>query len=200
MKTDEELVKLAQNGDYDAECELFSRYKNLLRKISRSYFLIGGDVEDLLQEGMIGLYKAVKGFDVAKNISFASFAGLCVKRQVQTAIKKATSQKNMVLSSALPLEGQSKFDDEEEEGYDLIIPSPEPTIDEVMVSEETLQEIKAIIRKKLSKMELMVLSKYLKGQTYKVISESTGLNEKSIDNALSRIKKKLEFLKKTNLD
>ena len=195
MKTDEELVKLSQNGDTDAEIELFSRYRNLLKKVSRSYFLVGGDVEDLLQEGMVGLYKAIRGFSPSKNISFASFAGLCVKHQIQTAIKKASSQKNMILSSALPIEGKSTFDDEDEESFEIIIPSPEPNADEIMISEETVAEIKRIIKKKLSKMELLVLSRYLKGQSYKTISKVTGLSEKSIDNALTRIKKKLDFLR-----
>ena len=195
MKTDEELVFLAQNGDTNCELEIFARYKNLLRKVCRSYFLIGGDIEDLTQEGMIGLYKAIKGYTKSKNTSFASFAGLCVKRQVQTAIKKASSQKNLILSTAIPLTGQSKFDDEEEENFEIIIPSNDPLPDEVLISEESLNEIKDSIRKKLSALELKVLSKYLHGKSYKDIAKETSLTEKSIDNALSRIKKKLSFLK-----
>lgn len=195
MKTDEELVFLAQNGDTNCELEIFARYKNLLRKVCRSYFLIGGDIEDLTQEGMIGLYKAIKGYTKSKNTSFASFAGLCVKRQVQTAIKKASSQKNLILSTAIPLTGQSKFDDEEEENFEIIIPSNDPLPDEVLISEESLNEIKDSIRKKLSTLELKVLSKYLHGKSYKDIAKETSLTEKSIDNALSRIKKKLSFLK-----
>ena len=195
MKTDEELVFLAQNGDTNCELEIFARYKNLLRKVCRSYFLIGGDIEDLTQEGLIGLYKAIKGYTKSKNTSFASFAGLCVKRQVQTAIKKASSQKNLILSTAIPLTGQSKFDDEEEENFEIIIPSNDPLPDEVLISEESLNEIKDSIRKKLSTLELKVLSKYLHGKSYKDIAKETSLTEKSIDNALSRIKKKLSFLK-----
>ena len=195
MKTDEELVFLAQDGDTDSELELFSRYKKLLRKVSRSYFLIGGDIEDLIQEGMIGLYKAIKSFSKDKNVSFASFAGLCVKRQVQTAIKKATSNKNLILSTALPLTGQSKFDDEEEENFELIIPSNDLTPEEILISEESIKEIKEKIKKKLTLLELKVLSCYLNGKSYKEISKEINLNEKSIDNALTRIKKKLSFLK-----
>ena len=195
MKTDEELVLLAQNGDTSAELEVFSHYRNLLRKVCRSYFLVGGDSEDLMQEGMIGLYKAIKSYSKEKNVNFAGYAGLCVKRQIQTAIKKATSQKNLILSTAIPLTTQDKFDDEDDSSPEIIIPSSEPAIDEKMISQETMMEIKESIKQKLSKMELKVLVKYLNGYSYKEISQETGLNEKSIDNALSRIKKKLIFLK-----
>ena len=94
MRTDEELVLLAQKGDSNAELEVFSHYRNLLRKVCRSYFLIGGDSDDLMQEGMIGLYKAIKSYSKDKNVSFAAYAGLCVKRQIQKAIKKSLFQKN----------------------------------------------------------------------------------------------------------
>lgn len=193
--TDEELVIAAQNGDSNAELELFSRYKNLLRKICRSYFLIGGDIEDLVQEGMIGLFKAIKSFSKDKNVSFSSFAYLCINRQVQTAVKRASSQKNLVLSTALPITGTHDGDDDDDDSLEIIIPSNEPTPEEKMISRETILEMKDEIKKKLSEMELKVLSSYLKGQPYKAISSETGLSEKSIDNALTRIKKKLDFLK-----
>lgn len=195
MITDEELVKKAQNGDSEAELEIFSRYKNALRKISRSYFLIGGDVEDLVQEGMIGLYKAIKAFSPEKNVNFPGFANLCMKRQVQTAIKKASNQRNMVLSTALPLMSSGESDDDDDDGLEIIIPSNEPTPEEQLISKENVKIIKDEIKKKLSQMEIKVLASYLKGQSYKNISAETGLSSKSIDNALSRIKKKLDFLK-----
>lgn len=192
--SDEELVFKAQSGDSDSELELFSRYKNALRKISRSYFLIGGDIEDLVQEGMIGLFKAIKGYSSEKNVSFSAFASLCIKHQIQTAVKKASSQKNMVLSTALPLTNPYDSDEDDEGNLEIIIPSKDPTPEEKMISDETVKEMKEAIKKKLSHMELKVLSSYLKGQSYKVISAETGLSSKSIDNALTRIKKKLEFL------
>ena len=196
--TDEELVIKAQKGDSEAELEIFSRYKNLLRKVCRSYFLIGGDIEDLIQEGMIGLYKAIKSFTPEKKVSFASFASLCINRQVQTAVKKASSQKNLILSTALPLTGAHDSDEDDDGSLEIIIPSNEPTPEERMISKETVKEMKDEIKKKLSDMEQKVLSSYLKGQPYKSISLETGLSAKSIDNALSRIKKKLEFLKTLN--
>lgn len=195
MRTDEELVLLAQKGDTDAELEVFSHYRNLLRKVCRSYFLIGGDSDDLMQEGMIGLYKAIKSYSKDKNVNFAAYAGLCVKRQIQTAIKKANSQKNLILSTAIPLTTQDKFDDEDDDSPEIIIPSSEQSADDKMIYEETLYETTELIKQKLSKMELQVLVKYLNGYSYKEISAQTGLTEKSIDNALSRIKKKLSILK-----
>ena len=195
MRTDEELVLLAQKGDSNAELEVFSHYRNLLRKVCRSYFLIGGDSDDLMQEGMIGLYKAIKSYSKDKNVSFAAYAGLCVKRQIQTAIKKANSQKNLILSTAIPLTTQDKFDDEEDGSPEIIIPSPEQAADDKMIYEETMRETTELIKQRLSKMELQVLVEYLNGFSYKEISTQTGLTEKSIDNALSRIKKKLSILK-----
>lgn len=193
MKTDEELVVLAQNGDNDSEIELFSRYKNVLRKISRSYFLIGGDIEDILQEGMLGLYKAIKSYSPSKGVSFSSFANLCIKRQIQTAVRRASSQKSLILSTAFPITGNLEQDEDEED--EVIIPSFEQTPEERIISRETIKEMKKQIKSKLSQMELEVFSKYLDGKTYKEISLETGLTFKSIDNALTRIKKKLEFLK-----
>ena len=99
--TDEELITLIQNGDESAETELFSRYKDLVVKIARGYFIVGGDLEDLVQEGMIGLYKAIKGFSDEKEASFKTFAVLCIKHQIQTAIKHANTNKNKPLSSAV---------------------------------------------------------------------------------------------------
>lgn len=193
MKTDEELVVLAQNGDNDSEIELFSRYKNVLRKISRSYFLIGGDIEDILQEGMLGLYKAIKSYSPSKGVSFSSFANLCIKRQIQTAVRRASSQKSLILSTAFPITGNLEQDEDEED--EVIIPSFEQTPEERIISRETIKEMKKQIKSKLSQMELEVFSKYLDGKTYKEISLETDLTFKSIDNALTRIKKKLEFLK-----
>ena len=193
MKTDEELVLLAQNGDNDSEIELFSRYKNVLRKISRSFFLIGGDIEDLIQEGMIGLYKAIKGYSPSKGVSFSSFASLCIKRQIQTAVKRASSQKSLILSTAFPITGNLEQDEDEDD--EVIFPSQEQTPEEEIISRETIKEMKKLIKSKLSPMEFDVLSKYLDGKSYKEISVYTGLSSKSIDNALTRIKKKLEFLK-----
>lgn len=194
--TDEALVHKAQENDYESELEIFSRYKNTINKISRSFFLVGGDTEDLIQEGMLGLYKAIKHYSTDKNASFSTFASLCIKRQIQSAIKKAGSKKNLTLSSAIPLSEASEFNEDDEATNGLVLPSNQPQPDDMVISEENLHEIKKDIEEKLSTLEYKILSLYLAGQNYETIAEKLNINKKSVDNALTRIKSKLAFLKK----
>ena len=194
--TDEELSIKAQSGDQNALNELLSKYKSLINKVSRSYFLIGGDMEDIIQEGMIGLYKAIMNFNENKNASFKTFANTCIKNQIQTAVKIASSEKNKVLSTALPIM-EEKNDDEVEE-MEIIIPSTIPSPDFTVVEKESFKEIFDEIKENLSSLEFKVLLLYLKGFSYNEISQSLNISKKSIDNALSRIKNKLSFLKKEN--
>ena len=191
---DEKLIELAQNGDGNAVNTLLIKYKSLASKIARSYFLTGGDIEDIIQEGMIGLYKAIMHFNASKNASFTTFASICIKNQIQSAIKVASSDKNKALSSALPIAEQVDDDDEDGE-VEIIIPSLLPSPDDKVISKEHLKEIATIIKKTLSDMEYKVLYLYFKGYNYNEISKASGLNKKSIDNALTRIKSKLAFLK-----
>jgi len=193
--TDENLALKAQENDYESELELFARYKNTINKISRSFFLVGGDTEDLIQEGMIGLYKAIKYYSLNKNATFSTFASLCIKRQIQNAIKHAGSKKSSPLSSALPLAEVINLDEDEDAGVGLILPSKELLPDAQMISEENMKEIKEQIKKNLSPLEYRILTKYLAGKNYTEIAEQLGTNKKSVDNALSRIKTKLSFLK-----
>ncbi len=192
--TDEELSLKAQEGDESSIDILLSKYKSLVNKIARSYFLTGGDIEDIAQEGMIGLYKAIIHFNQQKNASFKTFASTCIKHQIQSAIRIASSEKNKVLSSAIPLIDQTD-NDEDEELKELPIPSDLPSPDDKLIEKEKLQEIKQKIYQKLTPLELKVLSLYLKGYSYNEISQIGNINKKSIDNALSRIKTKLSFLK-----
>lgn len=195
--SDEILSKKAQAGDENALNILLSKYKSLVNKIARSYFLSGGDLEDLIQEGMIGLYKAIIHFKDDKNALFKTFANTCIKHQIQSAIKIASSEKNKVLSSALPIIEQ--FQDDDEEGdIEILIPSLLPSPDDKLLEKERLEEIKKQIKNNLSDMEWKVFCLYLKGYSYNEISSLTYLNKKSIDNALSRIKNKLSFLKNYN--
>ena len=191
---DEKLIELAQNGDGNAVNTLLIKYKSLASKIARSYFLTGGDIEDIIQEGMIGLYKAIMHFCKNKNASFTTFASICIKNQIQSAIKIASSDKNKALSSAMPITEQ--VDDDDEDGkIEIIIPSLSPSPDDEVIAKERLKEIATIIKSTLSDMEYKVLCLYLKGFNYDEISKASGLNKKSIDNALTRIKNKLSFLK-----
>lgn len=194
--TDEELITLSKNGNEGAENELLEKYKDLVVKISRSYFIIGGELEDIVQEGMIGLYKAIKNYDSSKSASFKTFAIMCVKHQIQTAIKKANTKKNMTLSNSVSLQSFSEKNDEEDFLPMNLIFQVSP--DEKVISRENYKDLILKIKNILSKKEYEVLKFYLRGYSYKEIAKILGLNEKSIDNSLSRIKNKIKNLKIDN--
>lgn len=193
--TDEELCVSSQTGDENALNTLLSKYKPLASKLARSYFLSGGDVEDLVQEGMIGLYKAIMHYSNNKNASFKTFATTCIKHQLQSAVRIDLSEKNKILSTAISIANDNREEDEEED-FEILIQSDQPSPFEKVVEKESLQETKKKILATLSRLEIKVLGLYLKGYSYNEISAKSGLNKKSIDNALSRIKNKLSFLKK----
>ena len=194
--TDESLALKAKNGDEIAMNELLTSYKTAVTRQARSYFLIGGDMEDIVQEGMIGLYKAIISFNPDRSASFKTFASVCIKHQIQSAIKVASSEKNKILSSALPIWEQSEVDDEYESRLEILIPSNLPSPDDKVIAHESLQELKKKIKQTLSPLEIKVLNLYLKGYSYSEISDVGDISKKSIDNALTRIKNKLTFLKK----
>ncbi len=187
--TDEELVELAQQDNHDAEIELLNKFRPLVKKCCRGYFLIGGDVEDLVQEGMIGLYKAIRSYSSSKNTSFQTFATLCVHRQIQSAVRNASTQKNILLSSAVPIVDE----DDDTYGVFSIIGGKSP--DEVLITKQTNEEIVAHLKKLLSPSEYVVLKFYLEGLSYEQIAAKINQSKKSVDNALSRIKKKLSQIK-----
>ena len=195
--TDEELVLKAQQGDQTAMNEILTKYKSLVTKISRHYFLIGGDVEDLIQEGMIGLYQAIQGFKRGKNATFKTFAVTCIKHKVYNTIKKASSEKNTILSHALSISEQEDFDDEGN-SMEIVLSSDAPKSDELVIEKENAIELIDKIKENLSPLEQEVLVLYLKGYSYKEISQLSNTPKKSVDNALTRIKSKLQFLKKEN--
>ena len=194
---EEILLKSAQEGNEEAIEKLFSIFKPLVNKIARSYFLTGGDIEDLVQEGMIGLFKAIKNFKQNKNTSFKTFATTCIKNQIQSAIRVASSEKNMILSTALSIEQPNVIDDEDEE-IEIVLPSPLPKPDEKIENKENFKEIARKIISALSQLELKILIDYLKGYNYNEIALKNKITKKSVDNALSRIKNKLSFLKNKN--
>lgn len=194
--TDEQLVLQFNDGDETALVELIERYKPMLSKITRSYFLIGWGPEDLMQEAMIGLVKACKGYKQTMS-SFSTFAYQCITRNVQSAVKTANRKKNMVLNNSMALNNQGAVKiTEEDEEITIMLPSSALTPDEKLIESEKLQEVKQQIIQKLSKFELEVLALYLKGFSYTSIADKLDLPPKSIDNALSRIKNKLSYLKK----
>lgn len=187
--TDEQLALLAQQGNSNAELELFNKYRSLINKCSRGYFLIGGDIEDLVQEGMIGLYKAIKNYSADKAATFSTFASLCIRRQIQSAVRNASAKKNKALSSAVPIMDE----DSDDTGVYLIADGESP--DSILIHKQTSQAIFEELKKLLSPLEYDVLKYYLSGLSYQQIASKTKQTKKSIDNALSRIKKKLAAIK-----
>lgn len=190
---DEDVVSLAQQGNKGAvEC-IISKYKNLVRAKARSYFLIGADHEDIIQEGMIGLFKAIRDYRNDKAASFRAFAELCVTRQIITAIKTATRQKHMPLNSYVSL-SKPIYDEESDRtlhdvlASDYRLNNPE----EICISQEEYQYIEQKMCQLLSSLEQQVLDAYLEGKTYQQIACQLECHVKSIDNALQRVKKKLE--------
>ena len=170
--TDEELAGLAQKGDTNAEIELFNRYRNTITKYSRGFYLIGGDVEDLIQEGMIGLYKAIKGYNHKKEAAFSTFAHICIKRQIQSAVRNASTQKNLVLSSALPIT------DEDNDELGIFLISDGLTPEQVLANKQLYFELKQEFAKELSLLENKVLKLYLQGLSYQQIADKTGQTKK----------------------
>lgn len=186
--TDEELVILAQRGDGAAMEQLYHRYKNMVRLNARPYFLISGDRDDLIQEGMIGLYKAVRDYAADKNAAFATFAELCVARQIKTALRTSNRQKHMPLNNYVSLYSPAG----KSEARELIETIGDTgDIEDDFISRETVQTAFHRLDKSLTVLERNALELFLQGLTYREIAEKAGCSKKSVDNALSRVKTKL---------
>lgn len=190
---DEDLVELARTGEDRAIDVLLNRYRSFARVKARTYFLAGGDREDIVQEGMIGLYKAIRDYRSDRSSAFRGFADLCITRQMITAIKSATRQKHAPLNSYVSL-NRSLADDEVESApfEETIVGSEISDPAELVVSAEALERIRSSMGEVLSSLEIGVLRLYMDGKTYLEIADILGRHVKSIDNALQRIKKKLE--------
>lgn len=198
MMSDEELVGLTREGDTEALEYLIHRYRNFVKTKARSYFLIGADREDIVQEGMIGLCKAIRDFKQDKLSPFKAFAELCVTRQIITAIKTATRQKHMPLNSYVSL-NKPVYDDEGERTLLDVLSGVKVTDpEELMIAQEECVGIERKISELLSDLEKKVLLYYTQGRSYHEIAYELDRHVKSIDNALQRIKRKLErHLEKT---
>jgi len=189
---DEELVLYAHEGNIDALEHLINKYKNFVKAKARSYFLIGADREDIVQEGMIGLYKAIRDFRNDKLSSFRAFAELCITRQIITAIKTATRQKHIPLNSYISLNKPIYDEDSDRTLLDILTAAKITDPEELIISREELLSIEAKIGEVLSGLELEVLMSYLQGKSYQEIACDLDRHVKSIDNALQRVKRKLE--------
>ncbi len=203
--TDEALINLYRQGEHHAIDLLVQRYKKLVRNRIKINFFIGADKEDLIQEGMIGLFKAICDYDPEREASFKSFATLCVTRQISTAVKMVSRQKhiplNQSISLSIPIANKSV--DEEDEGItliDVIKNNLSQTPEDEVISKERVDDIYEYITKVLSELEVQVVNLYMEGKNYKEIAVILNKSPKSIDNALQRIKKKLEGVKKRTTD
>ncbi|HZJ83731.1 MAG TPA: RNA polymerase sporulation sigma factor SigH [Clostridia bacterium] len=192
MMLDEDIVGNALEGDLYALEFLLNKYKNFVRAKARSYFLIGADREDIIQEGMIGLYKAIRDFRPNKLSSFRAFAELCITRQIITAIKTATRQKHIPLNSYISLNKPIYDEDSDRTLMDVISGVKVTDPEELVIRHEEFCDIENIIVEILSDLEWEVLMSYLEGKTYQEIACELDRHVKSIDNALQRVKRKLE--------
>lgn len=189
---DEQLVALVHKGDGEALDFLIHKYQNFVRAKARSYFLVGADREDIVQEGMIGLYKAVRDFKGDKLSSFKAFAELCITRQMITAIKTATRQKHIPLNSYVSLDKPIYDDESDRTLMDVLSGTQATDPEELIVNREEVDDIELKMTELLSDLERKVLALYLDGRSYQEISEELNRHVKSIDNALQRVKRKLE--------
>lgn len=189
---DEQLVELVREGDSVALDHLIRKYKNFVRAKARSYFLIGADHEDIVQEGMIGLYKAIRDFRGDKLASFKAFAELCITRQIITAIKTATRQKHIPLNSYVSLDKPLYDEESERTLLDVICGNRVTDPEELIINQEKFNDIELKMSEVLSDLERKVLMLYLDGRSYQEISVELDRHVKSIDNALQRVKRKLE--------
>lgn len=190
--TDEQIVSLIKQGDEKALSYLLEKYKNLVNIKVGKYFIIGAEREDIVQEGMIGLFKAIKNFDVEKQNTFKSFANICIERQLITAIKSSNRQKHMPLNSYLSL-NTAAYDNNEEDSVELIDTFDSKTIEdplETVMKKEYYTEVENAVNKSLSKFEKQVLDRFIKGESYLTIAQKLDYPVKSVDNAIQRIRKK----------
>ncbi|MFB9977000.1 RNA polymerase sporulation sigma factor SigH [Pallidibacillus thermolactis] len=189
---DEQIVELVHKGNSEALDYLIHKFRQFVRVKARSYFLIGADREDIVQEGMIGLFKAIRDYKDDKSTSFKAFAELCITRQIITAIKTATRQKHIPLNSYISLD-KPVFDEESDRTLmDMLTGSQSLNPEELIISQEEFDRIEVKMNELLSDLEREVLALYLDGQSYQEISDELNRHVKSIDNALQRVKRKLE--------
>jgi len=193
-ENDERLVALAQKGDDESLIRIIENYKMVVKSKARVYFIAGGDREDIIQEGMIGLFKAIKDFDHYKDSSFRSFAELCIIRQIITAIKAATRQKHQPLNSYISFSKPMNEDEDDRTYGEILVLNDNDNPEQLLILQEEMCRLEKDIRDKLSNMETTVFNMYLAGLSYTEIAEKMQKSPKSIDNALGRIRKKDELV------
>lgn len=189
--TDEEIVKMAQEGNVIAEEFLIKKYKELVKRKANTYFIIGGDKEDVIQEGMIGIFKAIRGYDSLNEASFKTFAEICVNRQIISAIRNANMQKHQILNESLSLSSDNDPEGEQKTLEERLPSSNHDDPETLMLMKEIGEFLKEESHEIFSKLEKRVWDKMLQGKSYIEIAEELGKSKKTIDNTIQRIKKKI---------
>ena len=192
VDVDDNMVFRAKEGDEKSLNHILRKYRNFVRSKAKPFFIVGADKEDLLQEGMIGLFKAIRDYDEGKTVSFRAFAELCVTRQIITAVKTSTRQKHIPLNSYISLNKPVNEEDPDKTLMDIMKNSEITDPEQLIISKEEMKLIEEKTKEMLSDFEKKVLALYLKGYSYQEISTKLCKDSKSVDNALQRIKRKFE--------
>ena len=195
--TDEKLIENIKNEDKLALDCLIERYNDIVNMKANKFFMVGAEREDMVQEGMIGLYKAVKSFDTQKQNSFKTFANMCIERQLITAVKNSNRQKHIPLNSSISLNSAAYDDNDDMDKLEVVDLKTEDDPSDIIVNQEYVKTIGNKIRENLSDYELAVLYEYEKGQSYARIAEKLNTKVKSVDTAIQRIKKKANKIKES---
>lgn len=193
--SDEELIDRLREGESRITDYIMDKYKNLVRKKAKSMYILGADNDDLIQEGMIGLFKAIRDYDAGRDASFYTFADLCISRQMYTAVQASRREKHAPLNSYISLYAdmtEGEHDGTESELIQILASQTQTNPEELFIDKENVAAIEAMIDKELSNFEKQVLDLYLIGMSYSQIAKVLGRDEKSTDNALQRMKTKLK--------
>ena len=197
---DEELILMYRDGEEEAASFIMNKYKNLVRKKASSMFILGADRDDLIQEGMIGLFKAVRDYDMGRDVNFYTFADLCVSRQMYTAVQASNRQKHLPLNTYISIYSQSMSAEEGTDEYALmntLTAQKETNPEEMVIEQENMEQMENAILKELSEFEKQVFELHLTGMNYTEIAKVLGRDEKSTDNDLQRMKAKIKKIIKS---
>lgn len=190
--SDEELILMLRDGEVAITDFIMEKYKNLVRSKAKSMYILGADSEDLIQEGMIGLFKAVRDYDCGRDANFYTFAELCISRQIYTAIRASGRQKHAPLNGYVSLYAGHRMEDESTPLLEMLASTTDINPEDWIIDQENVRRVEKAIEDKLSAFEKEVLDLYLTGMSYTQIAKVLGKDEKSTDNALSRLKQKLK--------
>ena len=193
--TDEKLIENIKREDQKALDCLIERYNDIVSMKANRFFMVGAEKEDMIQEGMIGLYKAVKSFNTEKQNSFKTFANMCIERQLITAVKNSNRQKHIPLNSSISLNAAAYDDNEDMDKMDVLDVKTLDDPSDIIADREYFENIENKIKENLSDFELQVLYEYEKGKTYAAIAEKLNAKIKSVDTAIQRIRKKANKIK-----